>query len=127
MAISKCYCQSDGTYLNCCEPLHNGEPATNAEQLMRSRYSAYVLSLESYLLNTWHPDTRPASLGLSQDSNRKWLGLSIKRAESTGDNTAIVEFIARFKDGGGRAERLHEVSRFVLLDHWYYLDGDLVT
>lgn len=94
---------------------------------MRSRYSAYTLRLEDYLRNTWHQDTRPASLDFDHDINRKWLGLSIKHAESTGENTATVEFIARYKDGGNKAERLHEISRFVQLQgRWYYLDGDFV-
>ena len=94
---------------------------------MRSRYAAYALNLEDYLLTTWHPDTRPVSLNLSDDLNRKWLGLTIKRAESAGKNTAIVEFIARYKDGGGKAKRLHEVSNFALLDRWYYVDGTFVA
>ena len=87
---------------------------------MRSRYSAYVLLLEDYLLHTWHPETRPTTLNLSESVNRKWLGLSIKRVENTGKHTAIVAFIARYKDGGGKAERLQEISNFILLDRWYY-------
>lgn len=90
---------------------------------MRSRYSAYVLQLEDYLLQTWHPDTRPALLGLAQDNQTKWLGLEVMRAESTGENTAVVEFVARYKVNG-KAGKLHEVSRFVKMDQkWYYVDG----
>lgn len=94
---------------------------------MRSRYTAYVLQLEQYLLSTWHADTRPAALNLINDNARKWLGLTIKRSESIGENTAIVEFVARYKDGGSKAERLHEVSNFILLDRWYYVDGRFVS
>jgi SEC-C motif domain protein len=91
---------------------------------MRSRYSAYVLLLEPYLLATWHSGTRPPSLGLANDEKTRWLGLEIKRHEHTGDDRAIVEFVARFKMTG-RAHRLHEVSRFLREDgRWYYLDGD---
>lgn len=90
---------------------------------MRSRYSAYVLQLEDYLLQTWHPDTRPDSLDLAQDRQTKWLGLEVLRFESTGENTAIVEFVARYKING-KAEQLHEISRFVKMDKkWYYIDG----
>lgn len=89
---------------------------------MRSRYSAYVLQLEPYLLATWHPDTRPDTLDLSQD-NMKWLGLEVRRAETTSPTTAIVEFIARYKVGGMRAERMHETSEFVYTDAWYYVTG----
>jgi len=94
---------------------------------MRSRYSAYVLGREDYLLASWHATTRPASLGLSTQSPKPtWLGLSVKRHDNPTPDTAIVEFIASMRVGGGRAERMHEVSRFVREDgRWYYVDGDL--
>lgn len=89
---------------------------------MRSRYSAYVLKLESYLLATWHATTRPAALDLAAD-NGKWLGLEVKRYVPESADEATVEFVARYKIGG-RAHRLHEVSRFVREDgRWYYVDG----
>lgn len=93
---------------------------------MRSRYSAYVLRLEPYLLQTWHASTRPSHLGLAQESpSPTWLGLSVKRA-SHEDDRAVVEFVARLRVGGGSARRLHETSRFVREDgRWYYVDGDL--
>lgn len=91
---------------------------------MRSRYSAYVLGLEGYLLATWHASTRPAELNLAADRQPKWLGLDVKAATQTGD-TASVEFVARCKLGG-RAQRMHEISRFVREDgRWYYVDGAL--
>lgn len=91
---------------------------------MRSRYAAYVLKLEGYLLATWHASTRPAELDLSQDAI-KWLGLSVKHAETTGD-TATVEFVARYRIGGGRAEKMREVSRFVRGNGvWFYVDGQV--
>lgn len=90
---------------------------------MRSRYSAYVLKLESYLLATWHPDTRPASLNLESEST-KWLGLEVKNHAQQSADRATVEFVARYRVGG-RAHRLHEVSRFVLEEgRWFYLDGE---
>lgn len=90
---------------------------------MRSRYAAYVLKLENYLLKTWHRDTRPKSLDLANDVQTRWLGLEVKRHVITGDSTAMVEFIARYKIGG-KAGRLHESSDFIQIDHqWYYIDG----
>ena len=90
---------------------------------MRSRYTAYVLGAEPYLLQTWHPDTRPAALNLATDRANKWLGLSVRRIEVTGPDTALVEFVARYKVAG-RAHRLHEVSRFVRENgRWLYCDG----
>lgn len=120
-----CPCESGKSYSVCCQPYHQGTPTNNAEALMRSRYSAYVLGLEQYLLATWHPNTRPATLNLNKDVATKWLGLSIKRFEDTSNTTAIVEFIARYKTGGQKAERLHEVSQFVLTDRWYYVSGEI--
>lgn len=120
-----CPCENGKAYQACCAPCHQGTPAANAEALMRSRYSAYVLGLEPYLLATWHPDTRPNALNLAEDKATKWLGLSIKRFEETSSTTAIVEFVARYKVGGQKAERLHEVSQFVLTDSWYYLSGEI--
>ena len=90
---------------------------------MRSRYCAYVQGREDYLLATWHPSTRPAALNLVSGPQPKWLGLDVK-AKTQADDTATVEFVARFKVGG-RAQRLHEVSRFVREDgRWYYVSGE---
>lgn len=90
---------------------------------MRSRYSAYVLRLEAYLLATWHPSTRPAMLDLAADG-AKWLGLEVKKHTVESADRATVEFVARYKTGG-RAHRLHEISRFVR-EHgrWFYVDGE---
>ena len=91
---------------------------------MRSRYSAYVLRLTDYLLATWHASTRPVALEADPVAV-KWLGLTVKRHAVQDDDHATVEFVARSKVGG-RANRLHEVSRFVRESgHWLYVDGDL--
>jgi SEC-C motif-containing protein len=90
---------------------------------MRSRYAAFVLCNEPYLLATWHPSTRPASIPF--DTNQKWLGLSIVETRSTGDS-AEVEFIARSRVSNAPAVRHHERSRFVCEGgRWFYVDGDL--
>lgn len=95
---------------------------------MRSRYSAYVLELNPYLLETWHTSTRPSRI--RPDSQLKWLGLTIKNAHLSPSNPTTegyVEFIARYKmlgEGGGAAQKMHETSRFVREDSmWYYIDG----
>jgi len=93
---------------------------------MRSRYSAYCLSRTDYLLATWHHSTRPASLECS--AAQKWLGLRIITTQQGGekDTHGVVEFVARYKVGGARAERLHEVSEFLQIDgRWYYVQGQL--
>jgi SEC-C motif-containing protein len=92
---------------------------------MRSRYTAYCLLREDYLLDTWHPSTRPSSLRLTEDVGTQWIGLAVKRHEPHDADHALVEFVARYKVNG-RAHRLHEVSRFVReAGRWFYLDGDL--
>lgn len=125
--LTPCPCGSPEGYRQCCGPLHEGGPAGTAEQLMRSRYTAYVLKREDYLLSSWHADTRPASLHLAaQQPPPTWLGLEIRQHAVIDDEHAIVEFVARYRLGGGRAQRQHETSRFVReTGHWYYLDGEL--
>ncbi len=95
---------------------------------MRSRYTAYTQRREDYVLATWHVSKRPASRSLASDINTKWLGLDVKRhtVDVQDNNRAVVEFVARYKVGSGRAERLHEVSRFVREDgRWFYVDGEI--
>lgn len=93
---------------------------------MRSRYSAYVLKLEDYLLATWHPTTRPSELDLAADGT-KWLGLEVRQHQQQDDSHATVEFVARYRIAG-RGHRLHELSRFVREDgRWYYLDGEMLA
>ncbi len=122
---SLCPCGSGNGYVDCCGVFVSGaEPAPTAEALMRSRYSAYSKGESDYLLATWHPDTRPSRVSL--DSQQNWIGLSIKSTEEgqPGDDSGIVEFVARFKIAG-KGHRLHETSRFEKIDgRWYYLNGD---
>lgn len=134
-AKDACPCDSTRLYAHCCGRFHAGEPAASAEALMRSRYSAFVLCNEPYLLATWHSSTRPKSIEF--EPQQKWLGLKIVTTETPNGNgvrphfhfdTAHVEFIARYRVGGGSAARLHERSRFVQ-EHgrWAYVDGELLT
>jgi len=94
---------------------------------MRSRYTAYVLKDASYLLQTWHPSTRPAQLMLDEGEPVTWLGLKVLRSERGGgqDDSGVVEFVARYKPPGA-AGRLHEESHFVR-EHgqWFYLSGTI--
>ena len=92
---------------------------------MRSRYSAYVRGDADYLRTSWHPDTRPAELDLSDAAATRWLGLEVTHRAVHDDDHATVEFVARYRVGGARAVRLHERSRFVRVDgRWVYLDGE---
>jgi SEC-C motif-containing protein len=92
---------------------------------MRSRYAAFVLGLDDYLLATWHHTTRPASLDHDEAQPPKWIGLQIRMQRQLDAEHAEVEFVARYRIGG-RAQRLHELSRFVREDgRWLYVDGTL--
>ena len=123
MTAKPCPCGA-ADYAACCGHYHDGAPAPDAAALMRSRYSAYVLKLEAYLLATWHPGTRPAALDLAAD-NAKWLGLEVKKHTQESPDRATVEFVARYKIGG-QAHRLHEVSNFVREEgRWVYVGGEV--
>ena len=103
---------------------HSGRAAApTAEALMRSRFSAFALGDEPYLLRSWHPRTRPARLGL--DPGQRWLRLEILATEggSPFHSEGEVEFRAHYSEHG-RPDVLHERSRFVRVDGaWVYLDG----
>lgn len=112
-------------YADCCGRYvehFDTTPAPDAQHLMRSRYSAFVLERADYLQATWHARTRPAQLDF--DPGARWLGLAVRSQRSTSEDTAEVEFVARYRVGG-RAVRLHETSRFVREGgRWFYVDGD---
>jgi len=131
MPLDPCPCRATEprplAFESCCGRYHAGPlhlQAPTAEALMRSRYSAFVRGDLTYLLATWHPDTRPATLDPDPPGLR-WLGLEVRRHADQDADHATVEFVARSKLQG-RAHRLHETSRFVRLDgRWHYLDGDV--
>ncbi|AXJ09168.1 YchJ family protein [Arthrobacter sp. PM3] len=119
-----CPCLSGEQYADCCGRFHRGDAdAPTAEQLMRSRYSAFVVGDAGYLLRTWHPDTRPADLEL--DPGMQWRRLDILSTSRGGplDNEGVVEFAAHYRHDGGRGLQ-REASRFVREGRrWYYVDG----
>lgn len=122
--IEQCPCRSGLAYAACCSRWHKGEPAPSAEALMRSRYTAFVRGDARYLLDSWHPSTRPPAIVF--DPRQKWLGLQIVAGETTADDAAEVEFIARYRIGIASAKRLHERSRFVREgERWLYVDGEM--
>lgn len=108
----------------CCgRYLDHGTPAPDAEHLMRSRYSAFVLGRVDYLLASWHASTRPNELTL--EPSVKWLGLEVRQHRALDADHAEVEFVARSRLCG-RGQRLRETSRFVReKGRWFYMDGDL--
>lgn len=122
-----CYCDTGRPLAQCCQPLLKNKQLTEtAVALMRSRYSAYTLRNEAYLQRTWHSTTRPAQLDLSSDQ-QNWQRLKIidTVAGQADDDSGEVEFVAIYKING-RAERLHERSRFERENQqWRYIDGTI--
>ena len=120
-----CPCGSGSSYGSCCEPIHaeGAGLGSTAEQLMRARYSAYVRHDADFLLRSWHPDTRPATIGF--DSEHRWHGLTIEATTGGGglERSGTVEFRARFERSGRQLE-LHELSEFERVGgSWLYVDG----
>jgi SEC-C motif-containing protein len=130
-----CPCGSGEPFGDCCQPLHLGErQAETAEQLMRSRYSAYAVENLDYVWQTWHPRTRPSEL--KPEAGLTWTALEIVDTVDgrPGDESGEVEFRAHYLQrrrsrrsapdvAGGT---LHERSHFVVrARRWFYVDGEL--
>lgn len=128
MKPNLCPCLSNKNYLDCCGPLHQQTHlAETAEQLMRSRYCAFVMAKIDYLIATLHPSQRQHDdrIQLQQTVEAtQWLGLQIIEHYQQLDQ-AEVEFIAFYQDKP--LDQLHERSRFVKEnDQWFYVDGELL-
>ena len=124
-----CPCQSVNKtpvlFSTCCQKyINNTDIPKTAEQLMRSRYTAFVLEDETYLLSSWHTTTKPNTIEF--DMETKWLGLKIvstKMGQET-DQNGWVNFIARYKISG-KAHRLEEHSYFAReSEHWRYVSAE---
>jgi len=127
-AESLCPCKSSQSYYLCCMPLHYRKAkASTAEELMRSRYSAYFFRLTDYIYETTHPDKREPSLKKELSKtihNISWQFLTIVNTSKggKGDKTGKVEFIAKCYVEGEEHEQ-HEKSRFKRYKgDWKYLD-----
>jgi SEC-C motif domain protein len=116
-----CPCGLGEEYEACCGRYHGGTRAPTAEQLMRSRYSAFAVGDAAYLLRTWHPSARPRTLEL--DPGCRWTRLAVLGTTGGGlfDATGTVSFRAIYVLDGQR-HVLTENSRFVREGkRWLYL------
>lgn len=110
-------------FRQCCAPVLAGAAASTAEDLMRSRYTAFAIGDVAHLARSWHPRTRPAEIEL--DAATRWEGLEVLEtvAGGAGDDAGEVRFRARWSDDGRRGA-LVERSRFVRrAGRWVYLDA----
>lgn len=124
-----CPCGSGLEYTLCCQPYLRGEcHARTPSQLMRSRYTAYVVQDADYLVTTWHPSTRckdlKSDIYAGFTTTIKWLGLTVyEPANERHGNQGFVSFAARFQDGDNESAMI-ERSRFLKESgQWYYVDG----
>lgn len=121
--MSACPCGSGDGFGTCCGPLvEDGVPARTAEELMRSRYTAFVLGRTDHLWRTWHPRTRPQTV---EASGVEWTGLTVVDvvAGGEGDDDGVVGFEARYTS----AEGLNVMRERSLFERrggrWTYVTG----
>ena len=124
MVTLSCYCGSAISFVKCCQPILSGKlKATNAQALMRSRYSAYVTVNADYLIATTHPSTRAM---YSIDEIRYWATSNQwQLLEIISVTLTTVEFKAFYFNSSKQLQVHHEHSRFVEENgEWMYVDGD---
>ena len=129
--FDKCPCGSGSSADECCGGMIAGRcTARTAEELMRSRYTAYVMKDVGYLVRTTHPSARSDDLA---DSIRiwmrkvEWLKLHVVTTEggSEADETGRVEFMAEYLTDTAPG-RHHECSVFKKVDgEWYYVGEEV--
>ncbi|ACY16296.1 YchJ family protein [Haliangium ochraceum] len=127
----QCHCSSGRDFDACCGPFLAGsaKPAT-AEELMRSRYSAYATETIDYVVATHDPATseevdREGAMRWASEST--WEGLEIVETKDGGpeDETGVVEFIARYQSEG-KSVAHHERAVFQRIEgDWFYMDGEM--
>jgi SEC-C motif-containing protein len=128
-----CYCCSGQKFEACCEPFIRGaaKPRT-AEELMRSRYSAYATAAVEYLLRSTHPSVRKAYRREEIEDwarNSRWQKLEIvsKTEGEATDKKGTVEFKAYYTDADGQLQIHHENSSFRKeLGKWFFVEGKIL-
>ena len=135
MKTKPCPCHSGKPYASCCEPYHQGKAPDNALALMRSRFSAYVLKLADYIIQTTSPQKQKEHADL-----KKWKAEILFFSENTvfekleiikfippnkQAKEAFVTFKAHLKQNNTNVS-FTEKSRFEKIDgKWFYLDGKI--
>lgn len=130
--MTLCQCGSGNPYSECCEPIISGaKPAATAEQLMRARYSAYVLAKMDFIFESTHPDHRKGydHAGTKEwAESAEWQGLEIISTDKGQDSDSVgeVEFVARFIEKGDSKEH-REAGQFQRKDgRWYFTEGHML-
>lgn len=119
--MDACPCGSGRDVAECCLPVIRRERvAVTAEELMRSRYSAFVIGDVDWIVDSHHPDTVDEINRddvASWSSGSEWLGLRIRGTEDGGvdDDEGVVSFRARYKVGTQQVDHV-ERARFTRHD-----------
>ncbi len=130
--MNKCYCGSEQEYEKCCGKFHNeSEKAKTAEELMRSRYSAFCRRDVDYLIKTHDSNTRSRTLRSELEQCIEltdWSGLEIVETErgTTSDKQGMVHFIARYRENDivGKIEEISEFTK--KKGKWFYSKGEIL-
>ncbi len=125
-----CYCGNQKKFSDCCEIYISGKQVPDkAEDLMRSRYSAFCVVDMNYLQATTDLQVR---YDFDHKANEAWARsaqfnkLEILKAEESGAKS-IVEFKAYFKSED-KDHVHHEISTFRKTSGtWYYRSGRVIT
>ncbi len=127
--MGNCYCGSQETYKNCCGILHLGEcVAQTAEELMRSRYSAFATANVDYILRTYALEKRPNSERAEIKkwaASVMWLGLQVLSTQKgkSGDKEGRVKFKATYSEADQVYEMLEDSFFRFEKGEWFYVDG----
>jgi SEC-C motif-containing protein len=127
-----CPCGSTRSYADCCRPvIAGGRRAETAEQLMRSRYSAYVTKELAWLKTSLHPDHRAdydEASSRAWAERAEWHGIKIVGTEKggPGDREGTVEFVVSFTESGVRQEHRERSSFSKVGDAWYFTTGKVL-
>lgn len=126
--LKKCYCGLRVEYNACCGKFIDGSSIPETpEQLMRSRYSAYVQGNVDYIANTM---SGKALEGFEKISSKQWadsvtwLRLDVIESFNESNEHGFVEFSAKFIQKNNKLSEIHELSEFIYVNNkWYYIDG----
>jgi SEC-C motif-containing protein len=128
-----CPCGSELSLTECCLPLIQGKrQARTAEELLRSRYTAFTQSAVDYILETHHSKTRgDVKREEIEDwsKNSEWRGLKVVQVEAgkAEDTQGTIAFCATYRAKSGENTEEQEHWEQALFEkeggQWKFLDA----
>lgn len=132
--MMNCYCCSDKSFEDCCQPFIAGnKKISTAEELMRSRYSAYATVEVEYIVRSTHPSMRKFLVASEIEDwakSSKWQKLEIISKTDGGakDKKGFVEFKAYYLGKKNKPLIHHEISEFRKeLGKWFFFNGKVLS